>query len=335
MTQLGESAAVGLVDSLDMECPFHVKAHTHDSAKNNFLAGDATALGENLESGGVDSSTVQRNELPDKDYRSPRKEVDPDKYFSEAEREVQIVKGGTEDTKYPVAYSAHHLIPAKESLKPAAALHKYIDKGKGKICCNLGYDIDGNENGVWLPGLHAVNSKGLNLWGYSSTDLPDAEDVGRKVVLRSELEDRTTKWKYSPLDGPKPADGSDAFEPTNMKWLYVQKAMIFPKLAPRQFHDRHPNYSELVMNHLNDVAAVLDRLSGNKVVPASCSKCKSANEKASPPVGLLGLLNRSSRWYRGKLVGRVRDSDYYTSSWCGPDSPALVLPKKGKKAKRG
>lgn len=335
MTQLGESAAVGVVTSLDLECPFHEKKHSHDSASNNYLAGDATALGENLAEGSPDSSTVQRKEAPDKDHRQPRKEADPDKAFSEATREVQIVKGGNDDTKYPVAYSAHHLIPAKESLKPAAGLHKYIDKGKGKICCNLGYDIDGNENGVWLPGLHAVNSKGLNLWGYSSTDLPDAEDVGRRAVMRAELEDGKTKWKYSPLDGPKPADGPDAFEPTNMKWLYVQKAMTFPKLAPRQFHDRHPHYSELVMNHLNDVATVLDRLSGTKVVAAACPDCKNSNEKPRPPVGLLGLLNRSSRWYRGKLVGRVRDSDYYTSSWCGPSAPALVLPRKGKKGRKG
>lgn len=334
MTQLGEMVAAGFVDDFDVDCPFHEKKHTCDDVKNNYLAGNATALGENLDGGTSDTSTVQRSSAsPDNTYRSPEKFVDPDEAYGEAEREVQIVKGN-DDCIYPVAYSAHHLIPAKESLKRAAKLHKFIDKGKGAICCNLGYNVDGNENGVWLPGLHAVNSKGLDLWGAASTELPDDEEVGRKSVKRAELEDGTTKWSYSPLDGPKPSDGPAAFSPTNMKWMYVQAAMNFPLVGTRQFHDRHPDYSGKVCEHLEDVATVLEGLLGLGGVNPSCKKCKDAQGKPQPPIALLGMLNGSSRWFRGKLVGHTRDSTYFTSSWCGPmaPAPALVIPRKGNKS---
>ena len=332
MTQLGEMVAVGFVSTSDVECPFHDKKHAHDDAKNNYLAGNATTLGENLADGSTGSSTVQRDSAaPDHRFRRMQKFVDPDLEYDEETREVQIVKGN-EDCVYPVVYSAHHLIPAKESLKRAAKLHKFIDKGKGKICCNLGYNIDGNENGVWLPGLHAVSRKGLNLWGSAPTDLPDEEGVGRKPVVRKELEDGKSKWTYSPLAGPRPADGPIAFEPTNMKWMYVQKAMTFAKVGTRQFHDRHPEYSSKVCDHLQAVADVLENLVGSGGQEPACPKCKEAIDKPLPPIGLLGLLNKSSRWYRGKVVGRTRDDNYYTSSWCGPMAPALT--RKRKRAKK-
>ncbi|WP_395700743.1 AHH domain-containing protein [Aquabacterium sp.] len=333
MTQLGEMVKAGFVDDFDVDCPFHEKKHTCDGTKNNYQAGDAKTLGENLDDGSAGTSTVQRDAAsPDNTYRSPEKFVDPDEAYDEETREVQIV-AGNDNCIYPVAYSAHHLIPAKESLKRATKLHKFIDKGKGAICCNLGYDVDGNENGVWLPGLHAVNSKGLNLWGAASTDLPDDEEVGRKAVKRAELEDRKTKWTYSPLDGPKPSDGPAAFASTNMKWMYVQAAMNFAPVGKRQFHDRHPDYSGKVCEHLEDVATVLEGLLGLGGVEPSCKKCKDAKGKPVPPIALLGMLNGSSRWFRGKLVGTTRDSVYYTSSWCGPaaPAPALVIPRKRKR----
>jgi A nuclease family of the HNH/ENDO VII superfamily with conserved AHH len=332
MTQLGEMVAVGFLSDVDVACPFHEKKHAHDATKNNYLAGDAKKLGENLDDGSASTSTIQRDAAaPDDRYRTPRKFPDPDETYDEETREVQIVKGN-EDCKYPVVYSAHHLIPAKESLKRADKLHKFIDKGKGKICCNLGYDVDGNENGVWLPALHAVNSKGLALWGAASTDLPDEEDVGRKTVVRTELEDGKSRWSYSPLDGPKPASGPIAFEPTNMKWMYVQAAMTYSRVGKRQFHDRHPEYSSKVCDHLQAVADQLEALVGSGGEEPTCQKCKDEAGKPRPPIGLLGLLNKSSRWYRGKLVGRTRDDEYYTSSWCGPMAPALTLKRKRKRS---
>ena len=319
MTEIAELVHIGMIEEIEIICPFHETEHQCSKGGKNDLEGDAKVLGQNLDSGNTDSSTVVRSESPDSDYKTPKKYLDPDETYSEEEREVQIVPAN-ENCIYPVAYSAHHLIPAKESLKRASGLHKFIQKSKGKICCDLGYDVNGNENGVWLPGLHAVNSKGLNLWGAASSDLPDAEDIGRKTVKRN-------RERYSPLDGPRPGTGgSDAFDNTNMKWLYVKAAMNFSKVGTRQFHDRHPTYSGHIQKHLDSVAALLESLYGVRKdddLPG-CDKCKENRRnknKSSPPIALLGWLNNLSAFARSKLVGKTRHEKYYTSSWCGSDAP--------------
>jgi hypothetical protein len=324
MTELCEMVAIGMVTEKDVECPFHDEHKCEESLKNNF-EGNADTLGNNLAVVEDNSSTVLRKNGP----KSTEQSDDPDKTPVE-NREINILKGN-DDCIYPVAFSAHHLIPAKESLQRAKDLHAFMEK-KDKFCCNLGYDVNGNENGVWLPGLHAVNRKGVNLWGAASTDLLEEEEIGRKVVVRPDKEDKSKNWTYSPLDGPKPSDNpTEAFYPTNMKWLYIQKAMTFLKPI-RQFHDRHPIYSEQVENHLNAVADVLKQLYDRrkKKGKLGCSKCREREKekKPSPPIALLKLLNNTSRFYRDeKLLKHTQDNEFFTSSWCGPDAPRKLSDK--------
>ncbi len=333
MTELLEGVSIGIVvDPKDIECPFHDQDHKCDSedVKNVYTRGNATTLGENLEGGGDENSVVVRKgkKIPDASYRDPKVFSDPDKR-REVAREVTIVKGDI-NCRYPVGFSAHHLIPAKESLARATSLHKYIDKGESKVCCNLGYNVDGNENGVWLPGLHAVNSKdGVNVWGAAPESLPDNEEVGRLVKWRYELESETAdgkreKYQYALLEGPL-AQAPGAFSPNNMKWMYVKAAMR-ARRPFRQFHDRHVDYSKKVEGHLEDVGAALDKLTGSKRgLVALCDECKKRKESGRktvpPPYRLLGSLNGTSKYLRDRLLGKTRDDDYYTSSWCGPSSP--------------
>jgi hypothetical protein len=324
MTQLGELVAVGMVkaDGGDGDCPFHEMKHTCDGTRNE-LDGDAAALGQSLDDGTAASSTVVRSSASDKAYQSPRKEADPDNLPYE-KREVQLY-AGVESSWYPVGFQAHHLIPAKESLARAGTLLKYIDKSKGKLCCNLGYNVNGNENGAWLPGKHPVDGNGLNLWGSASGNLPDKEDVGRKKVVRGSGGD---KWSYTPLAGPR-AGNPGANEDNNLKWQYVKASMNF--LGPRQFHDRHPTYSKNVKEHLDSVGALLERFSGTRKKLASCPECKKdAKKKLVPPVRLLGVLNALSARYCAHVVGKTEDEVFYTSSWCDPvrrQTAALKKPK--------
>ena len=345
MTQLGELTAIGLVDTKNVECPFHEKKHDCSTdAENVYREGNAETLGKNLAKGKQDnSSTVFRAKgSPDHDYRANRKEDDPDE-DSEKDREIGILDGD-DDCIYPVAFAAHHLIPGKASMGKAKALHKYIRKGE--ICCNLGYSVDGNENGVWLPGLHAVNSNGLNLWSgkVASRSLPDKEDVRNiskvKARMRKELEPsangKRSKFAYKPITGPTPGDaGAQAFRSDNMKWLYVKGSMAY--LGARQFHDAHPAYSSLVVKQLGAVAQRVATLLENakKTGPTQCPECKKrqdAGKKPTPPLALLGLLNNTSSWYRAKLVGKTSDKEYYTSSWCGPLAKVKPRSKPKKKA---
>ncbi len=66
---------------------------------------------------------------------------------------------------YPFTLAAHHLIPGKASLWPSQ-LKPYMTKNKSvssksggqkwKIKKYIGYNVNGNHNGVWLPGNYAI-----------------------------------------------------------------------------------------------------------------------------------------------------------------------------------
>jgi hypothetical protein len=338
MTQLGEGIALGMVTVDKIECPFHEAAHSCSPDVENRREGDASKLGKNLDNGKErSSSTVLRTgAVPDDVFSSPQWSPDPELHYSEEKREVQI-DAADPDRVYPTAFSAHHLIPAGAALAKADALNRFMNKGSS-ICCNLGYDVNGNENGVWLPGLHAVNGKGLKLWSGSVAprELPDGEGKGSvpvTAVSRNELETAegaaVTAYSYKPIDGPIPGDaGAATFYDKNMKWQYVQASMKYlgkvdhpDGLGERQFHDSHPSFSDLVLNRLVLVGDRLQALRGSPKdrSDAECPKCREASAKQPPPVALLGLLNGMSRGFRSRLTnGKLQGDQYFTSTWCGP-----------------
>lgn len=311
MTQLGEMVAIGIVSDADLICPFH-DPHTCSEAKNNIHRGSGSTLGSNLDSGGRDGSVVtRRHEAPYRNACAPLHEPDPDLHISEDDREI-YTEPGNDNRRYPVGFAAHHLIPGKASMHRAKQIHRYIESGK-VICCNLGYDVDGSENGVWLPGLHPV--KGA-LWGGASDEVDDEEVVVQKMALTE-----AKPYSYAQIDGPT-SGNPGAFLADNNKWRYVQAAMNFGRVGRRQFHDAHPEYSALVRDSLNDVSTVLDTLLGRGVPVSGCAKSsehgKSTDGKNIPPWQLLRLLNNTSNWLRNKLVNRMQHPVYYTSNWCGP-----------------
>lgn len=74
-------------------------------------------------------------------------------------RPMWSIKTPHTDKKVYVIAAAHHLIPGNASLKRATTLLKYIEKAKGKISGDIGYDVNSRKNGVWLPGSYAVREK--------------------------------------------------------------------------------------------------------------------------------------------------------------------------------
>ncbi len=48
-------------------------------------------------------------------------------------------------------FTAHHLVPGNESW-PKSKLYRWIDKRKGHVKGDIGYDVNGYRNGVDLPG---------------------------------------------------------------------------------------------------------------------------------------------------------------------------------------
>jgi len=57
-----------------------------------------------------------------------------------------------------VVPAAHHLIPGNASLKKATTLHQFMAADDGVISGDIGYDVNDNHNGIWLPGSYGVRA---------------------------------------------------------------------------------------------------------------------------------------------------------------------------------
>lgn len=172
---------------------------------------------------------------------------------------------------------AHHLIPGHASLKDVPALLKYIRKSDGLIKADIGYDVNAEENGVWLPGSYGVN--------------PDNAATGK------------SKWSAYAHQAQ-----------------YAGAAM---RAAGAQFHDSHPAYSLNVKGTLNSIAEKLDahRAQHPDRCPY-CGKSNKADDKITPPYGLVRRLHGVSGAHKNFLVGRGMksnriESGYYTSRQVG------------------
>lgn len=55
-----------------------------------------------------------------------------------------------------VVPAAHHLIPGNASLKKVPSLLKLMEKSKGEITSDIGYNVNSAQNGIWLPANYGV-----------------------------------------------------------------------------------------------------------------------------------------------------------------------------------
>jgi len=151
-------------------------------------------------------------------------------------------------------FTAHHLIPGNEAW-PKSKLYRWIDKRKGHIKGDIGYDVNNERNGVDLPGHTPVSN-----WTAKS---------GR-----------------------------------------FRKDYAFASMraaGARQFHDRHPAYSDFVVRVLNKIAAPLDARVNDS---AGCGEDDCPGNKAEkpfdPPYNLLARLYTLAGSLQGKLMGSPR-----------------------------
>lgn len=196
---------------------------------------------------------------------------------------------------YPLSVAAHHIIPGKASL-PKSELAPYIwaDEG-GVIKSDIGYDVDGSENGLWMPTHQSMSAK-----------LGKAQ----KLVIHDEEKPPETKgmsWQQL-SDRAKEHDGDPATYTQLFLPRYTQQAM---DALYTQFHDSHSNYNTWVTKRLNGLAVRLHTKVG------FCEKCKE-DDKKSPPYSLVYRLNMVSRMILINFLGggpkagwkRVHTSDF-------------------------
>ncbi|RKG95668.1 hypothetical protein D7V97_36830 [Corallococcus sp. CA053C] len=130
----------------------------------------------------------------------------------EAEVRIDGIEGGL-----PVQSAAHHLIPGNATLKKSD-LMPYLHS-EGMAVGNIGYDVNGQENGAWLAGNYALRGRnGLASWGPEGTG-------------------------FFAMYGKDPKE-------------YAFAAI---EALRCQFHDAHKDYSQFVLRELNLLAKKLEK----------------------------------------------------------------------------
>lgn len=324
MTQLGE--AVGVAQFLDNDdpCPFSHDPPPEETVKNR-LIGKGGWLRSAME--GEDPTFYYPNApgfFKDPKLQNPKAEkAHP---FHQDRQPVANMEidgpGGTRIVlKFPVTCAAHHLIPAQESLKESDLTEYMIKKGEsgtsakvatgrstsaksGKCWSNVGYEVNGSQNGVWLPGSYAVH-------GTAWIPLTDGEDVS---------EDGTTAANSDKLTGLVVCD-----EALSRKWIYVkqavEKASSFSSRGyGGQFHDRHEPYSDFVVKILQKIHERMQNKERVNIDGQKCENCKKRskdiNERGIPtPFGLVQRLNIVSQGLEARLKGTIWHPGLYTSEW--------------------
>jgi hypothetical protein len=236
MTQLGEMVAVVLIQSALAKCPFEKKNLESPAKEPEHIAkDDLEAAHKDQDNNGGKLGTNLTNASPGPaDTITP---IFPSRVIPAQERIDSKTRPGVEKVsvegddgtakQWDYKVAAHHLIPGEASLHPSDVYTKYMVEGgeietpvkkrKYKIKANIGYNVNGNHNGVWLPGNYAIRE------GHSPKS--GAEATWSKIV-----------------DDPK-----------YKEWCFDYVMACVAKVGG-QFHDSHTEYNKWVLNVLNEIA---------------------------------------------------------------------------------
>lgn len=319
MPEIGEPVDPGMIDEDETQCPFdhEVKPPT----VQNDLIGVGTKLANKMKNA---TGTFMYEPYKEKVEAIPNpKDVAKHPFNKSSQSKGRPVRisgnngDGTEwEHTYPVTCAAHHCIPAQESLKESPLLAFMCKKGDseaikggsysdGVVWADVGYDVNGSQNGIFLPGSYAVGGGrgGMGVWtGNADGD----EDAPEDAV------DEVTDPNSNLLTG-----ALNDISITNRKWLYVSQAVT---LCPGQFHDRHVDYSTFVQSVLEKVFENYVNLHQTKIVESKCSECKKQADKMEKlgiptPFGLAGRLNKVSAKFQTYLNGTTWRMNIFTSKW--------------------
>jgi hypothetical protein len=184
---------------------------------------------------------------------------------------------------FPFTVAAHHLIPGNAALYNGdVGLLDYMqDGGKVKsasgreynIKGNIGYDVNGSHNGVWLPGNYAIRAA-----------RPERKKAGKTVAAR-------------PGTSPIPELSWEALSNEYEPWQFDYVAGTC-KAAGGQFHDSHESpYSDSVRKNLMNIVGALAYHFD------ACEECRKKKEPVPPPFRLKWRLYALSRKLRLYVTG--------------------------------
>lgn len=180
---------------------------------------------------------------------------------------------------FPVKLKAtpHHLLPGKAAMKPSR-VEKFTREAKGKILEDVGYNIDGPKNGVFLPHLPEI------YW----TRHKDGKPMSKFY------------WQtWSGLSyGSKRSIGFVVMTETGRQMHYTDHD------DPYIHVDNDTCYDDEAKKECNQVADFFQQR-------AIIAGCKDAKKKLRPPYVAVTLLNQKSE----KLKRQISGSALYWESW--------------------
>ena len=159
MTDIGEAIAVAVTTpDKDEPCWYCEKEPEKKGVKNEEVADPETSDSEDEE------------QVPENDEHNDASKLGSN-LGSPPEYEIECPLDN--DIKVPITVAAHHCIPGNASLKKATDLHDFMrEGGPFSLLEDIGYDVNHENNGVWLSGNYAVRGGKLhytkNWGGYDS-----------------------------------------------------------------------------------------------------------------------------------------------------------------------
>ncbi len=281
MPELGEPVAVGVVSEWEGECPF--THETTDHKIKNKLDKSSGTLGSSLNKGVSTRLWEEKGgAYEQKEDQKAAKESKakccgwpPSSYVT-----VESLTPGV-TMQAPFSPAAHHLIPTNASFLPCSSLMAFVAESKGdKILGEIGYDVNGAENGIWLP-THTALVNGM-------------------------------------ADGTYPVPGASTGDygalPKPFKQRYAEAVM---KHTSRQFHTTHRSYSSWVKGVLEKIT--LKMLAMKEVGKCEkCKKIvKDLKGKRKPPHTLSLRIDSLSMRVRKYLYGSAVSwrAPLFTSSY--------------------
>jgi hypothetical protein len=286
MPEMGEAIAFALFEPLSMNCPFKVEGQdtseeeAEHPAKDDLEAAEEIqknnggTLGENLERGSPDgwgkAGTINDIFPPPDNAKDPQRDTG-------STGKMITVRG----VQYGYTVAAHHLIPGEASLAKSTLYKDYMKAGgsittnKGKkytIKTNIGYNVNGNHNGQWLPGNYAIRVHDL-----------------KKEPHKKDWNPTGKTWGTLQTSDPD--------------WCYDYMLACVDQ-ASGQFHDAHTKYNASAKDVLDKVRTALALHQDTE-----CEQCKTQGE-IYPPYVLKTRLYMFSKYLRMQVVvkpGQWRD----------------------------
>ncbi len=233
MTELNEAVKFASIDARITKCPFQDPEPPEDTSEedDDYAWDDSKTMAAAQENSASKLGTNVKNGSPGTPGTWNVLGGDPPRYMAsqiDTARDPSKPKVEVQSKEYPYTVAAHHLIPGNGSLYESQLYKCYMKKG-GKmevdkpkkmtftVSRNIGYNVNGSHNGVWLPGSYAIR-----------------ENVHPSKVTWSML----------------------IADPSHKDWCYEYMAAVAKKTGA-QFHDAHVDYYTNVQKLLNQISVKL------------------------------------------------------------------------------